>query len=174
MGTLEQQTVEIRLSKGMVARVCLCHIKLVAGYKWHCTGMGYAARSVWDPVKRRNKEMIYLHRVVAGTPKGLATDHIDGNKMNCVCSNLRVVDQRQNIYNQGLNRRSTTGYRGVSQMKASKSLYRAYIGIGGRQKHIGCFKTPEEAALAYNEKAIELWGAYARLNVVRKPKTDTI
>ena len=46
MGTLEQQTVEIRLSKGMVARVCLCHIKLVAGYKWHCAGtMGGKAQN---------------------------------------------------------------------------------------------------------------------------------
>jgi len=32
--------------------------------------------------------------------------------------------------------------------------------------YIGRFETPEEAARAYNKKAIELYGEYAKLNVV--------
>jgi hypothetical protein len=163
----EAKMIDIPLSKGMVAKVCPCHYELVKNYKWHCTGMGYAARTLWDKDNKRSGGMVYLHRLVAGTPKGMATDHINGNKMECVCWNLRIVDQRHNVYNQGLNRRSTSGYRGVSYMTQYKK-YRAYIGINGNQKHIGCFKTPEQAALAYNRKAIELWGEYARLNIVRK------
>lgn len=55
-------------------------------------------------------------------------------------------------------------------MKSSKT-YRAYISSGSIQRHLGCFKTAEAAAIAYNEAAIKQWGAYARLNIVAKPKT---
>jgi hypothetical protein len=33
---------------------------------------------------------------------------------------------------------------------------------------LGCFATPEEAALAYNRKALELHGEHARLNVIER------
>jgi hypothetical protein len=173
MNNIEPATKEILLSKGMTARVCTCHYDIVKDFKWHCTGMGYAARTLWDKANKRSGGMQYLHRVIASTPKGMGTDHINGNKMDCMCWNLRIVDQKQNVYNTGLNRRSTSGYKGVSFMKKEKR-YRAYICIERIQKHLGCYKTAEEAALAYNEKAIELWGPYARLNIVRKPKSDTI
>lgn len=166
---MDGRTKEIKLTKNMVARVCTCHYNLVKDHKWHYAGYGYAARTLWDKVNKRSGGMQYMHRVIAGTPTGMGTDHINGNKMDCMCWNLRIVDQKQNVYNQGLNRRSTTGYRGVSYMKQYRR-FRAYINDEGKQLHIGCFKTAEEAAVAYNERAIKLWGAYARLNVVRKPK----
>jgi len=46
-------------------------------------------------------------------------------------------------------------------------LYNAYIYDESRQYiHIGVFKTEQEAAIAYNNKATQLFGMYSRLNVL--------
>jgi hypothetical protein len=112
--------------------------------------------------------MLYMHRIIAGAPKGKIVDHINGDTLFNVCWNLRVGTQRENLGNMRLNRRSTSGYKGVSYMKQHKT-YRAYIRIDDKQRHIGCYKTADEAATAYNEKALEVFGKYARLNIVAKP-----
>ena len=36
--------------------------------------------------------------------------------------------------------------------------------------YLGMYKTKEEAALAYNKKAIELFGEFAQLNIIDKSK----
>lgn len=38
------------------------------------------------------------------------------------------------------------------------------IGINGDTIHLGCYPTKTEAAKAYNDKATELFGEFARLN----------
>lgn len=39
-------------------------------------------------------------------------------------------------------------------------------GYGGKMIYIGRYFSEEEAALAYNRKATELWGEFARINEV--------
>jgi hypothetical protein len=167
---MEEVYQEVKLTRGLVARVCNCHYHLVKNNKWYATGGGtrYAARSIWNPKTKRTSGMIYLHRLIARTPKGKSTDHIDGNTMNNFCWNLRITDQMHNNYNRGMDRRNTTGYKGVSFMKQA-GTYRAYIRTNDKQRHIGVYKTDKEAALAYNREAIKQWGEYARLNIVAKP-----
>lgn len=58
---------------------------------------------------------------------------------------------------------NTSGFRGVSFCK-SQNRFRAQIQVDKRNIYIGSFKTAEEAAHAYNQKAIELLGDKARLN----------
>lgn len=163
-----KKVIEIPLTKGMKAYVCTCHYDLVKNKKWHYAGYGYAARTLWDKLNKRSGGMQYLHRVIAGTPKGKSTDHIDGNKMNCTHWNLRAVDQNSNVFNSGVSRRSSTGYKGVSKM--SNGRYRAYISDKRKQQHLGCYFSAEDAAIAYNVAAIEQWGPYALLNNVAKPQ----
>ena len=42
--------------------------------------------------------------------------------------------------------------------------YRANITIGRERRHLGYYRSAEEAAHAYDESARELFGEYARLN----------
>lgn len=154
----------------MFVTVCKCHASLVDGHKWHYAGIGYAARTLWDKHNKKSGGMQYLHRVIAGTPKNKSTDHIDGNRLNCVHWNLRIVPQRSNVFNSGISRRSTTGYKGVSRMGGGR--FRAYISDDRKQQHLGCFATADEAAIAYNEAAIKQWGPYARLNIVALPNKE--
>eukprot|EP00035_Acanthoeca_spectabilis_P017475 m.366331 g.366331 ORF g.366331 m.366331 type:complete len:639 (+) comp16659_c0_seq2:1827-3743(+) len=57
----------------------------------------------------------------------------------------------------------STSYRGVSITPSGK--YRASVSFGGRRYHLGMFASAEEAARAYDRKAIEL-GITDRLNMV--------
>lgn len=60
---------------------------------------------------------------------------------------------------------STSNYLGVSWFKRD-SCWRGWIKHNGKQIHLGYFDTEVEAAKAYNEKAIELFGEFANLNLV--------
>lgn len=63
-------------------------------------------------------------------------------------------------------RKTSSSYTGVSYCK-DKDNWRSYIKFGRKRIYIGYFKTELDAARAYNEKAIELYGeSYSKLNVI--------
>lgn len=79
------------------------------------------------------------------------------NKRNCKWA----TRQEQNLNKRQQKFINKFGYRGVDK---SRNSYLARIG----KKYIGCFSTPEEAALAYNKEAKKLYGANAILNILTK------
>jgi hypothetical protein len=105
-------------------------------------------------------------------------DHIDGNGLNNCRSNLRLCDRSQNSCNKKLRSNSSTGYKGVAYRYSSyvrkdgtptpsKKPWTAYIKPKNSKRiTIGYYETAEEAAKAYDEKAKELFGQFARLNNV--------
>ncbi len=82
-------------------------------------------------------------------------DHIDGNKNNNHISNLREASHAENMQNIiKAQKNNKTGFLGVTKCKITGS-YISQIGINGKTKRIGCFKTPEDAHEAYvNEKRL--------------------
>ena len=62
-------------------------------------------------------------------------------------------------------------YKGVSYMDNSQKRVKrwlAYIDKDKKRKYLGYFHTQEEAALAYNQAAVENFGEFARLNEIKK------
>lgn len=114
-----------------------------------------------DNVGYPTSRSMRAHVLVMGRQKkGFEIDHINRDKLDNRRSNLRVVTKAQNIYNS--KPRSSSGYKGVSK---SGNVWRAYYKpYGSGQIHIGCYKTPEEAAKAYDKVAKETWGEFAYLN----------
>ena len=55
-------------------------------------------------------------------------------------------------------------YKGVTRCASGTNPWRAEIRCGKQRYHIGHFKTPEEAARAYDKKCLELRGPDCRLN----------
>lgn len=47
----------------------------------------------------RRKERIFLHKLLTDCPQGKVVDHIDGNPLNNIKSNLTVCTQKENTYN---------------------------------------------------------------------------
>lgn len=87
-------------------------------------------------------------------------DHINGNKNDNRFANLRLCSRRDNAYNRGLFKSSTTGFKGV-YFEKDRGLYRACIKVGGKSKKLGRFKTAEEAHAAYIKAAKEAAGGFA-------------
>lgn len=94
-------------------------------------------------------------------------DHKDGDTLNNQRYNLRIVTKSQNNCNRISHRKSVSKYKGVSYDK-SRSKWQSHIKDTKTKKHIfiGRFNNEQDAAIAYNNKASELHGEYARLNTI--------
>jgi len=127
-------------------------------FNWYNNGKGYALTSI-------NGKVIRMHRLLTNCDKNQEVDHINGNTLDNRKNNLRVCSHKENSRNVKIPSHNTTGYKGVSFNKR-KNKYRAYIKYNQKQIHLGYFTDKLQAALSYNEKAIELFGEFAKLNEV--------
>lgn len=154
--------VEIPLTQGYVTLVDDEDAERIAGLRWYVLTSPkspvYAARAERD---ERGQRHVLLHRAIVKAPKGIPVDHINRDSLDNRRSNLRLATTSQN----GANRSANAGrrFKGVTFDK-SCGLWRAQIQPGGRGRTIGRFKTEEEAARAYDDVALELWGDFANLN----------
>jgi len=89
-------------------------------------------------------------------------DHIDHNTKNNKITNLRWCSQQQNLQNKSKPKTNTSGFKGVRKFKTK---FQACIGLNGKVIHLGYFNTAEEAGRAYDQKALELFGGFASVNV---------
>lgn len=123
--------------------------------QWHWTShRGYASRIDTSLGAQ------HLHRLVCGSRPGMYTDHKNGNPSDNRRDNLRECTPQQNAFNARKKRKQRKN-KGV---RKSKNKWEARIGHNWNQIYIGRFKTEEEAVAAYNNKAIELYGEFAKLN----------
>jgi hypothetical protein len=114
-----------------------------------------------------NRKYAYMHRLITNPPEGYLVDHMDGNTLDNRKCNLRIVTKAQNSMNCNVNSINTSGYKGVSQFKRT-GKWKAYIIYNDVNYHLGYFDSRHVAAKAYNAKAIEFFGEYAKLNVIRE------
>ena len=133
-------------------------------YNWHAAtkrrdGLNYVYATI-------NRKTVYLHRFILNCTGKEEVDHIDGNPLNNQRSNLRLCENHSLNNANCCPRRNkqTSVYKGVRLHHTGK--YQAYATKKGHFYYLGLYKTPEEAALVYNRKAKELFGEYARVNVV--------
>jgi hypothetical protein len=101
-----------------------------------------------------------------GWIEGLEIDRINPHG-NYEPSNCRLVTRKQNCYNKSKIKKCSSKYKGVSWNKRLNK-WRAKITKDGKNTNIGLFSHESEAALAYNEKAKELFGEYAYLNKIEE------
>ena len=123
-------------------------------WQWHVcfssSGNVYAMRNS-EPVNGR-RHHILMHRVLNGTPKGLRTDHRDGNGLNNSRDNLRDATPVQNGQNRRPNKVGTSKYKGVFWHKQHRKWY-AKIQVNKKPITIGLFRDEKEAADAYAARA---------------------
>jgi hypothetical protein len=133
---------------------------LVKQYKWSLLNNGYVFTRV-------NGKAIGLSSFILGVcaTKQMVVDHMDGDTLNNRRSNLRQCSTQQNIQNQTIRSDNSSGFKGVFWDKGLKK-WRARIKVNYVGKHLGCFSKKEDAAIAYNNAAVENFGEYARLNTL--------
>ena len=81
-----------------------------------------------------------------------------------VCRNIRLCTAQQNSWNRRKRIQTNSKYKGVNKSASKLNPWYAQICDNGKIKHLGCYETRKEAAIAYNGAAIALYGDFAHLN----------
>ncbi len=130
----------------------------VARFRWYINPGGYVFMHRLEAVGQLSS---FMHRLILKPEKGRIVDHVDGNPLNNTRVNLRICNSHENMRNTRLRTNNVSGYKGVYQ---EKGLWISQINKYGKTTRIGKHQTKEEAARAYDLKAIELYGDFARTN----------
>ena len=107
---------------------------------------------------------IYAHRLIWLWHYGFlpeCLDHINGVRNDNRIENLRAATPSQNMMNRQKYKNNASGVIGVRWKKSIKRWV-AFIGLQGKNKHIGCFENFDDA-IAARKKAEKLYfGEFAR------------
>ena len=155
---------QIPLSQGLFALVDDVDFDEFNQYKWSASKGHDTYYAIRVTTKDKKRTMHRLHRVIVQAPANSYVDHEDGNGLNCQRYNLRICDNSQNQGNSCSQKNSRSRYKGVSWHK-QKNKWRAQICHQGKSYFLGLFTHEDDAAHAYDIKASELFGDFARLNI---------
>lgn len=148
----------IPLTRDKFAIVTAGDYEWLSRHRWSCRGGGnpYAARF-------ENGRVVWMHREIMHTPPDKVCDHIDGNGLNNVPWNLRNCDHKDNVHNLSKAAHGTSIYKGVYRDKHT-GKYCAKICEGAKRHWLGTHVDEADAARAYDLRAVQLFGDYARVN----------
>jgi len=146
---------------------------IVSDDDWHHLMRYTFSANKANYVSVRKKGMIQmLHRYLMNPEPDMIVDHINHNNLDNRRENLRIVDTKQSSYNKRKKQGdSSSPFKGVSKIvcqrkKGAIVSYIAQLFKDGIRFGLGTFKNELDAARAYNEKAKELFGEHAYLNVI--------
>lgn len=166
---------EIQLTQGKVALVDDEDYEHLNQWKWFAqkdTSVKkekfYACRQI--RLDNGKQTAIRMHRQIMNTPQDMLADHIDGDGLNNQKYNLRNCTTAQNNMNRRNTHESLSEFKGVSFNKR-RGMWAAQIQYCRKNIHIGYFVFEYEAAMAYDNMALKLFGEFAYLNKF-KNKTD--
>lgn len=151
----------IPLTQGLFAQVDDEDFDYLNQNKWYAHKNGhthYATRATSRTLGKQ--KTISMHCEILNT-KGI--DHIDNNGLNNQKNNLRKATNTQNQANKKKISKATSQYKGVYWNKNAKK-WKVQVECCKKQYHIGYFTDEIEAARAYDAKAKELFGEFAKTN----------
>jgi hypothetical protein len=158
-------TITIPLTQGQVTVIDADDLNIVAPHKWYAvllgahngrTGSFYAATKM-------DRRMILLHRLLMGATDARRVDHVDGDTLNNQRDNLRFATAGQNKSNSRPHWNNRSGFKGVYR-RGKYLRWSAQVRHNDHLYDLGSHSSPEEAARAYDAKARELFGEFARCN----------
>jgi len=147
----------LALTKGKSAIVDDDLFDFLSQWKWCFDGHKYAVRNY---LVNKVNHRVYMHRLIAQTPDGLLTDHINGDPLDNRRENLRNCTASENQLNTRLRKIGKSGYRGICFNEKAKTWI-VQIRVGG-------YKTKEEAVKVYNRLAKVAHGDFAKLNKIEQ------
>jgi len=124
---------------------------------WSLNNSGYAVTAL-------NQKTFSLHSLICSGERGVV-DHINGNRLDNRSENLRRTTHSKNLQRGQLWSNNKSGFKGVYFRKDS-GKWDATINYRYKKYGLGSFFTKEDAARAYNAKALELYGEHAKLNII--------
>ena len=158
---------EIPLTQGKVALVDDEDYERLNQFKWYALkrpNTWYAVRNILVENKRTS---ISMHREIMDASKGHEIDHINGDGLYNLKTNMRFCTCQQNQFNQTLARRDNKlGIKGVCWHKKAKK-FQAAIRINGTKIYLGIYAVLADADHAYRAAEIKYFGEFARQETKR-------
>ena len=154
---VDETTVRCDLPTGESFLIDASDLAKVSKHRWSIENSGYVHTTIGG-------KHIRLHNYLMGKTS-LFVDHINGDRSDNRRSNLRLCTNKENIRNQRISKRNTSGYKGVSY-DTNKGKYGASITVDGYGHFLGYFVDPKEAARAYDRAALKYFGEFARPNLL--------
>lgn len=156
---------EIKLTQNQIALVDDEDFDRINQYKW-CAYYSPNTRSFYS-MRGYNNRNFYMHRFIINAQNGENVDHKNHNTLDNRKENLRLCNNTTNQQNKRKTfNNKTIKYKGVHFNKYNNK-WRVRISLNNKLIHLGYFNTEEIAALAYNEKAKELFGDFCYMNEVK-------
>ena len=143
-------------------------LNLSDNLRLHSSGCVFFQKTMKISHSNYKTTTIYLHKLLAETFKIREKSNINnlvgfvnGNKLDCRLNNL--IFRSRAVASRNRKTSSSSGYTGVYK---EHNKYRSVISINGKSKHLGMFKTAEEAAKAFNEMSRKLYGVEGKQNLI--------
>jgi len=143
-------------------------LNLSDNLRLHSSGCVFFQKTMKISHSNYKTTTIYLHKLLAETFKIQEKSNINnlvgfvnGNKLDCRLNNL--IFRSRAVASRNRKTSSSSGYTGVYK---EHNKYRSVISINGKSKHLGMFKTAEEAAKAFNEMSRKLYGVEGKQNLI--------
>lgn len=100
-------------------------------------------------------------------PKGMTIDRFPNPEGNYEPGNCRWATKTQQSRNIGKKKSNTSGYKGINELPTKR--WSVEIRSNYSKAYLGCYRTKEEAAYAYDIASLELHGADGVRNGVEPP-----
>jgi len=154
---------KIQLTQGKVAVVDEEDYAELSQHKWYASPGCRTAYAKRDTRKGGSRQTIYMHRQIMNPLPSLQIHHINHNGLDNRKSNLCICTKSQNNQSQLPRTNGTSRYKGVSRYM-NNGKWRAEIRHNRRYFYLGVFSSQVQAAKAYDDRAVELFGDFAYLN----------
>ena len=150
----------VDVGKNKVSLIDLDDVDKIKNNNWYIHKAGMVMSRI------SSDKHVKLHRYIMDFPTGKDIDHINHDKLDNRKSNLRICSHKQNARNtKKMIKETSSIYKGVS-FRSNYNNWRSFIKTNEKQIHLGIFENEIDAAIAYNNKALELFGEYANLNII--------
>lgn len=123
----------------------------------------YAETTIWSDSRGRYVT-VKLHTLLMGPPEdGKSVDHVDGDGLNNQRRNLRWATRSEQRANSATCRTSRSGFKGV-YWEHRRQHWCSRLTVNNVVHYLGSYANVEDAARAYDTRAREIFGEFARPN----------
>jgi hypothetical protein len=178
---LPEGTLALRLFNGGYAIIDAADAERVRGHCWYFqVGAGTKSGEIACIVPTsEGPEQLLLHRLITEAPPDQVVIYRDGNPFDNRRANLALISYSTKVQRSRLTKRNQSGYKGVylHRKRAENGHpypWMATIQKDRRQLYLGAYATAQEAALRYNQVAIELFGEFAFQNDISEATDERL
>jgi hypothetical protein len=168
-----KKTIKFKLTQNKIGIIDAEDWDKIKNHNWYTEKGNSTFYVVTNINKGKHQSQLRLHRLITNenNPE-VFIDHKDFNGLNNKKNNLRKCTRNQNLQHSRKYKNTKNKFKGVCLMRTKRKekvyfYWVSQIRFNKKLLYLGTYKTELDAALAYNNKAKELFGDFALLNTIQ-------